>query len=197
MPRKRAERAQKKKKSPSKQCQRETAINLVSKFLTGFTLQFFISQIMLSATKKKGHRYSEELKTFSLSIFHASPKAYRLFRKVFTLPCDSIPSALKMKAGSMSEIGRYCSIVFDEMAIKEFLQYDPNIVMTSLLLASLEELLAVCCQRKREERLAVLQRVISAWQRNAEVFICTHEEMYANDDEQDIDLQRMRAVAEA
>ncbi|ELT90404.1 hypothetical protein CAPTEDRAFT_202281 [Capitella teleta] len=69
--------------------------------------------------------------------------------------------------------------------------------MASLLLAFLEELLAVCCQRKREERLAVLQRVISAWQRNAEVYICTHEEMYANDDEQDIDLQRMRAVAEA
>ncbi|ELT94675.1 hypothetical protein CAPTEDRAFT_199997 [Capitella teleta] len=35
MLRKRAERAQKKKKSPSKRCQRETAINLVSKFLTG------------------------------------------------------------------------------------------------------------------------------------------------------------------
>lgn len=79
---------------------------------------------------------------FALSIFHASPKAYRLFRKAFTLPGistlknymskidvspgfqDNILSALKLKVESMSERAKYCTLVFDEVSIKEWLQYD-------------------------------------------------------------------------
>ena len=42
-------------------------------------------QIRLHGKKKQGRRYSPELKSLAISIFHASGKAYRLLSKLFTV----------------------------------------------------------------------------------------------------------------
>ena len=50
---------------------------------------FIKAQIKLHVIKKKGRRYSPELKSLAISIYHASGKAYRLLTKLFILPTKS------------------------------------------------------------------------------------------------------------
>ena len=50
---------------------------------------FITSQLKLHGEKKQGGRYSPELKSLAISIYHASGKAYRLFSKLFILPTKS------------------------------------------------------------------------------------------------------------
>lgn len=50
---------------------------------------FIKSQVKLHSEKKNGRRYSPELKSLAISIYHASGKAYRLLSKLFILPTKS------------------------------------------------------------------------------------------------------------
>ena len=92
----------------------------------------------------KGVRWSEKDKAFALSIFHASPKAYRLLKKQFLLPSiktlqrtvqnanitpgfnNNILQALSLKVKSLPPHSEACVLVFDEMAIKECVSYDSS-----------------------------------------------------------------------
>ncbi|XP_046859535.1 uncharacterized protein LOC124452923 isoform X2 [Xenia sp. Carnegie-2017] len=47
---------------------------------------FVRTQIKLHIAKKKGRRYSSEMKSMAISLYHASGKAYRLLSKLFILP---------------------------------------------------------------------------------------------------------------
>ena len=62
------------------------AIAVASEFLSGPALDFFKSQIQMSDRGLKGKRWSEQMKMFALSLFHTSPKCYRMLRKIFSLP---------------------------------------------------------------------------------------------------------------
>ena len=77
-----------------------------------------------------------------LSIFHASPKTYRILSKLFILPTPEtlveslqkhnvypgispkIIAALKSKVRAMKPEDRQCLIVFDAMGVKKSLSYD-------------------------------------------------------------------------
>ena len=50
---------------------------------------FIRMQIKLYSRKKHGRRYSPEMKSIAISLFHASGKAYRLLSKLFILPDKS------------------------------------------------------------------------------------------------------------
>ena len=101
-----------------------------------------MSQLQLSGKPKYGNRYSNEDKAFALSLFHTSPKCYRLLKKLFCLPSVStlkkcmqkisispgfhplIFEALKQKVECFDANDKLCSLVFDEMVVKAHLQYN-------------------------------------------------------------------------
>ena len=120
----------------------DTAVKNVSQFLTGGARDFFITQIRLSSRSRKGYRWSDDEKAFSLTLYHASPKCYKLLASTFALPStrtlrkcmqdinigtgfhDAILEGLKIRAKSMSDQDNLCAVVFDEMSIKERLVYN-------------------------------------------------------------------------
>ena len=120
----------------------QRSVNSVSTLLIGETKEFFETQVKLHSKAQKGRRYSAKEKAFALSIYHSSPKCYRLLCKTFALPSisllqktmrkinilpgfhSSIFEGLRVKCHSMSNLDRLCSLVFDEMAIKQNLVYN-------------------------------------------------------------------------
>ena len=117
------------------------AIKSVSAVLTGSARDFFITQIKMSSRNKYGYRWSDEDKAFALTVYHASPKCYRLLAKRFALPSvsllrrtmakinitngfhHSIFEGLRARATTMTEQQKLCCLVFDEMSISERLVY--------------------------------------------------------------------------
>ena len=111
-------------------------------FFSGATLQFISTQIRLCDTKPQGLRYSDGDKSVALSLYHASPKAYQLLRKMFKLPSKStlrsllsslnvytgissqFLSVFQQKVNSMSSSDKDCVVLFDEMSIKAGLSLD-------------------------------------------------------------------------
>lgn len=77
-----------------------------------------------------------------MSLFQASPKAYRILKKIFLLPAvrtfrravqdiqiypgfnKNILQALKLKVKSFPANSKLCCVSFDEMSIKEHVSYD-------------------------------------------------------------------------
>ena len=121
---------------------KDEAVTAISQFVSGTALELLKTQIMLAGRKRQGHRYSEEYKMFAMSLYHASPKCYKLLKKTLALPGISILKsylkkvdikpgfhqnifdALTYKAEHMSAELKFCAILFDEMAIKEQVSYD-------------------------------------------------------------------------
>ena len=114
----------------------------LSEFLSGVKLEFVMSQLQCATKKSRGFRWSSRDKALALSLLHSSPKAYRLLRKIFSMPCvntlkaamhkiqiypgfnEQILEALKMKTSSLSQSSKMVVIAMDEMYIKEGLFYD-------------------------------------------------------------------------
>ena len=98
-------------------------------------------QIKLHGKKKQGRRYSPELKSLAISIFHASGKAYRLLSKLFILPSKSslhryisrMPDKTGIFQGSLKIIEKKvmqmnprekeCTLCMDEILLKTNLFY--------------------------------------------------------------------------
>ena len=120
----------------------QKAIDLVSELFDGSLRDFFVTQLKLSGRAKKGNRYSNDDKAVALSLFHTSPKCYRLLKKLFCLPSIStlkkcmhnvqifpgfhplIFEALKQKSEVFDDNEKVCCLIFDEMALKSHLQYN-------------------------------------------------------------------------
>lgn len=71
---KRLSRSLKRKRSPKRKSTKQkkaAAIEYASMLFTGLSLQFFISQLLLSGGPKKRQRYSDSLKGFALSSIQA------------------------------------------------------------------------------------------------------------------------------
>jgi len=108
----------------------------------GTALDFIMHQVSLARKSKFGRRWSSKLRKLALSLFHSSPKTYRLLNKVFYLPSIStlkrilkniniqtgfssaLLEAFKAKVQTMSPTDKLCSLVFDEMIIKEAVSYN-------------------------------------------------------------------------
>lgn len=99
-------------------------------------------QIRQSKKHPKGHRFTLDEKILALSLYKPSPKAYRLLSQICVLPKkstlnklmakafllpgpnDVIFRHLKQRVDKMPESHKYCTVIFDEMAIAANLTYD-------------------------------------------------------------------------
>ncbi|GFS27409.1 transposable element P transposase [Elysia marginata] len=139
--RKRIKRPQSSPSVASKQKEELATIkSLSAKYLSKDIHDFFCTQLDMSVKKKK--RWDAHNKSQALSIYHASPKAYLLFRKIFHLPSvttmrrtmakldiypgfpSSVIEAFKVKVTQMEPRDRLCILVFDEMSLKCSLNYN-------------------------------------------------------------------------
>lgn len=105
-------------------------------------MEFLIMQLSNSKKKLHGERYTDEQKNFSLAIYKQSPKCYRFLRRIFRLPSKrtlgrhsakiifesgidpKLFDFIKERVNNMPEIDKYCTISFDEMALKAHLDYN-------------------------------------------------------------------------
>ena len=117
-------------------------LQALEEFLPPSTHTFVATQIRLAGRKKKGNRWKPKEKALALSLLHSSPKAYRILQKILSLPDvstlrlamrkvkifpgfnENILDALKRKISNMSPDSAACALVFDEMSLKEGLEYN-------------------------------------------------------------------------
>ena len=108
-------------------------------------LKNFLVRQLEHDKKTRGNRYNCDEKMFALSLWHASPKCYRLLRTTFSLPSictlrrsiqmiDMTPgfhanifNSIKEKADTFNRKESLVAIAFDEMSIKTHLQYNERI----------------------------------------------------------------------
>ena len=120
------------------------ALDTVLKNLPEHLANFIRLQVKLHSRKAHGRRYSAEMKSLAVSLYHSSGKAYRLLSKLFILPatCKSsirrfvkaipmatgIPQAtlnlLKEKVAHMNEMEKLCTLCLDELSLKTHLCYN-------------------------------------------------------------------------
>lgn len=119
-------------------------IHNASKYLDGFSLEFFKTQLDLSTVQKKGRRYSDIQRCFSLGLYFKSARTCKLLSKIFALPTvrmlrywvqrihftagwnKSVFELLKKKTQSFEPKDKVCGIVFDAVSIKAGVYYDTS-----------------------------------------------------------------------
>ena len=105
---------------------------------------FLATQIKLSGKNKYHFRYTIQEKSLFLSLFSASPKCYRLLKKIIHLPSVSTLqkmlqklqfhpgfhqftlNSLEAKCKHMSQADKQCVILMDEMSLKEAVHYNSS-----------------------------------------------------------------------
>ncbi|XP_063824571.1 uncharacterized protein LOC135077445 isoform X1 [Ostrinia nubilalis] len=128
----------------AKKLTRSKAYQYVTKDLSPAAKTFFDMQIRQSTKHPKGHRFTLDEKILALSLYKPSPKAYRLLSQICVLPKkttlnklmtktylmpginDIIFNNLKKRVEKMPSKHRYCSIIFDEMAIAAHVAFDKH-----------------------------------------------------------------------
>lgn len=131
-----------KEKQNAKQITKEDAVRVLKRFVPNTIYVLLSSHIHLLNVKKKGRRWSPEMKTFALNLYFHGPQAYRLVAEDIELPTvRSVKrwlSKIPMKPGiipgvlttiqnaveNWSTQDRVCSLLFDEVSINALLQYD-------------------------------------------------------------------------
>ncbi|XP_041970025.1 uncharacterized protein LOC121726617 [Aricia agestis] len=101
-------------------------------------------QIKQCPKKMKGRRFTDEEKLISLAIMKQSPKCYKFLHKIFILPSkhtlnkmiaklniesgvnSHIMEAVKKEVDSWQDNKKYCSVLFDEVALETELNYDKH-----------------------------------------------------------------------
>ena len=125
-----------------KKAEHEKALEIALQKLPDNLATFIRMQLKLHKKKKHGRRYSPQLKSLAISIYHASGKAYRLLSKLFILPSKAslhgyiskMPNntgisqaALKPIEKKVMEMGpqdRLCTLCMDEISLKTNLTYN-------------------------------------------------------------------------
>ena len=113
---------------------------ITSKYLNKDAHAFFCKQLDLSICK--GKRWTARDKSYAVSLYHTSPKAYRMLQKQFFLPSvdtlrrvmrkieiypcfpKKLIEAFRLKVNSMEEKNKLCVLLFDEMSLKQSLNYN-------------------------------------------------------------------------
>ena len=124
-----------------KKSKREKTIEQALSQLPPNMANFVKEQINLFSKKSKGRRYSPEMKTIALSIYHASGKAYKILSKLFILPnksslkrfisnipttsgiSEEILKAIQQKVLHMKDMEKICTLCIDEISLKSHLYY--------------------------------------------------------------------------
>ena len=125
-----------------KKARQEKALEEALQKLPESLANFVRMQMKLHSKKKHGRRYSPELKSLAISLFHASGKAYRLLSKLFILPSKSslhryiskMPNNTGISQGSLKIIEKKvmqmnprekaCTLCMDEISLKTNLFYN-------------------------------------------------------------------------
>ena len=119
------------------------ALSVLETILPTKIVKLIKSQISLhSAKSKHGRRYSDEAKSFALSLYHLSGKLYKMVSKLLCLPSKSsilkwisrMPNCtgltqpsidvIATKVEAMSSTAKMCVISMDEMSLKSHLFYE-------------------------------------------------------------------------
>lgn len=106
---------------------------------------FVRMQLVNKNVKKKGHRFSTDEKLLCLAIYKNSPKCYKLLQKLFTMPSistirsilklvkfgpglnnNNVVTFLKHETSKWSDRRKYCSILFDEVALSSGVNYSSS-----------------------------------------------------------------------
>lgn len=112
-------------------------------FLEGPLKELIKSHVTLKSKRRISHRYSAEIKQFSLMLYFLSPHAYNYISKLLTLPTKrslqrmteqllckpgfdnkAIFKALELKIQTMLEQEEHCVLCIDEMSLKSNMYYD-------------------------------------------------------------------------
>ena len=119
----------------------DVAMNIIKDMVPTTTLQLIHSQLVLSVAKTRGKRFTRKDKIVALGVYYYSQKAYKYLATILRLPSirtlqrmlenfqmapgfhEQVFTTLKHKVAAMSELDKYCAIVFDEMAIKSEMCY--------------------------------------------------------------------------
>lgn len=118
------------------------AFKIVSKHMSATAKIFCQMQASQTAKKKQGRRFTLDEKILALSLYKPSPKAYRLLSNLCVLPSrrtlqnllheinlttginDIIFDNLKQRVAKLPDRYKYCTLLFDEMAIGAGISYD-------------------------------------------------------------------------
>lgn len=129
-------------KYASKRSNKSEFLKKLQNTLTATAYQFILSQIAASSRYPRGRRWSLKDKSFYLDIYFQSPATYRMLSKMMPLPskntllqsitgfvnypgfCYKLLSTLKKVTKSMSDLDKFCVLIFDEMSIKSSLHYN-------------------------------------------------------------------------
>lgn len=114
---------------------------LLSK-LNRTSCNFFMSQLKQQRLPPKGRRYNVDEKILALALLKQSPKGYKYCRSIFALPSKKTVNSmlhhipfetginmhifeqLKSTVIKLKPMDRYCTIVFDEIALQPSIHYD-------------------------------------------------------------------------
>ncbi|CAK1593758.1 unnamed protein product, partial [Parnassius mnemosyne] len=126
----------------AKKMTRTTAFEIVSSKMSATAKIFCQMQASQSGKKKHGRRFTLDEKILALSLYKPAPKAYRLLSNLCVLPSkrtlqnllhnfdlnpgvnELIFDNLKNRVSKLPDNYKYCSLLFDEMAIGTGLTYD-------------------------------------------------------------------------
>ena len=116
----------------------------LGKHLPAKASNFVLTQIRISKLPKYGRRWTFSEKSFALTFFHTSRKAYRLLSTIFAMPspstlsvamhninirpgiCTHLMQLFNIKVKTMNEHEKLCALLVDEIALKKTLNYDPT-----------------------------------------------------------------------
>lgn len=119
------------------------AASILDKNFSGITNQLFKSELKNKGRPAKGHRYTEEIKKFALTLNFYSPRAYNFVRTVLSLPCPSAlsnwTSSVKCDPGFLRDVFEYlkekahndssyrdCALIVDGMYVKSGVVYNKS-----------------------------------------------------------------------
>ena len=129
-------------KKKQQNVRRKSALDALRTMLPERRVNLLMSKSTCIQKKNKGKRYTPEIKSFALSLFHISGKAYRLLSKFFNLPSkrslsnwiSDLPKSpgltkaaldvIETKVKCMNDASKLCSFSMDEVSLKRSLLYD-------------------------------------------------------------------------
>ncbi|XP_037297650.1 uncharacterized protein LOC115444160 [Manduca sexta] len=121
---------------------KEKTFEKLTENLNPFAKKVLWMQIRQCTKKGKGRRFSHEEKLIALSVMKQSPKCYRFLQRIFILPSKctlnklvtgldietgintQVFEAIKQEVKTWTEKKKYCSLIFDEIALESALTYD-------------------------------------------------------------------------
>ncbi len=122
----------------------ETIGNAISEFVQGPQYDLIMSQLKNAKKHARGKRWTYKDKSLALSLFHSSPKTYRLLQSILALSSvktlksimknislypgfnENILTALGKKLKNTPENNKVVALAIDEMSLKEGLSYDSS-----------------------------------------------------------------------